>query len=254
MRLDVALVQRGLARSRNQAAVLISQGKVRVAGIANPKASSDVDDTTKIELTGDLYVARSAGKLADALDRFQIPVPAVCLDVGASTGGFTQVLLERGAELVLAVDVGHGQLAQELAEDSRVVNLEGRNIRELSDLELGPRAPEVSLVVVDLSFISLTLVAQKLIELAPSAELIALIKPQFELDRSKLSSAGIVTSKQNRHLAVGKVIDAFAWVGYGLVDLIPSAVVGSHGNQEYLAHFIPGALGKINSDAIAELV
>ena len=254
MRLDVALVERGLARSRNQAAVLISQGKVKVTGVSNPKASSEVDEKTKIELTGELYVARSAGKLSNALDQFHVSVPAVCLDVGASTGGFTQVLLERGAELVLAVDVGHGQLARELAEDARVVNLEGRNIRELSDLELGPRTPEISLVVVDLSFISLSLVAQKLIELAPKAEAIALIKPQFELDRSKLSSAGIVTSKQDRHQAVGKVIDAFAWVGYGLVGLIPSAVVGSHGNQEYLAHFIPGELGKINSDAIAELV
>lgn len=254
MRLDLALVERGLARSRNQAAVLISEGKVVVSGVMNPKPSTVVTEATKISITGELYVARSAGKLSDALDRFNIQVPAVCLDVGASTGGFTQVLLERGAELVLAVDVGHGQLAAELREDPRVVNLEGRNIREISDLELGPRAAEVGLVVVDVSFISLGLVAQRLIALASRAEVVALIKPQFELDRSKLNKSGVVESRADRHEAVAKVIDSFTWVGYGLSGLIRSAVVGASGNQEYLAHFIPGELGKVNSDAIAELV
>lgn len=254
MRLDVALVARGLARSRNQAATLISQGKVSVPGLALPKPSSQVSEDQVIELRGEIYVARSAGKLIDALDSFRVSVPPICLDVGASTGGFTQVLLERGADLVFAVDVGHGQLTQELREDSRVVNLEGKNIRDLSDLEFGPRAEQIGLVVVDLSFISLTLVAPRLMDLAPKAQVIALIKPQFELDRSKLDGSGVVTNRADRHNAVAKVIDSFSWVGYGLSGLIPSSVIGSAGNQEYLAHFIPGQLGKVNSDAITELV
>lgn len=254
MRLDLALVQRSLARSRNQAASLIADGQVLVNSKVASKASTIVSDSDDIQVIAQPFVARSAGKLAGALRSFGVKVPAVCLDVGASTGGFTEVLLQEGAELVFALDVGHGQLAPELASDPRVVNLEGQNIRDLTPATLGPRAPEIGLIVVDLSFISLKLVAPKLIELGPKAEVIALIKPQFELDRSRLNKHGVVTERQDRHRAVAKVIDAFLWVGYGLDQLEPSEVVGNSGNQEYLAHFTPGALGKINSDAIAELV
>ena len=254
MRLDLALVQRGLARSRNQAATLIADGQVMVNGKVERKASVLVSESQEITVAQEPYVARSAGKLSAALISFGITIPRVCLDAGASTGGFTQVLLEHGAELVFAIDVGHGQLAPELAADPRVVNLEGRNIRDLDTSDLGPRATEIGLIVVDLSFISLKLVAPKLIELGPKAEVVALIKPQFELDRSRLSKHGVVTERSDRHRAVAKVIDAFLWVGYGLDQIIPSPVVGTSGNQEYLAHFLPGALGKINSDAIAELV
>lgn len=250
----MALVARGMARSRNQAAALIASGQVLVKGLESPKASSEVSQSTEISVSGDLYVARSAGKLAAALDAFEITVPQLCLDIGASTGGFTQVLLERGAAKVLAVDVGHNQLASELREDSRVVNLEGTNVRELDAAGLGFEPDQIRLTVADLSFISLTLVAEKFLELAPKAEVVALIKPQFELQRSRLNKAGVVAQAADRIEAVTKVVGAFDAIGYGLQHFAPSEVVGSHGNQEYLAHFFPGSASRISLDEIQDLI
>jgi 23S rRNA (cytidine1920-2'-O)/16S rRNA (cytidine1409-2'-O)-methyltransferase len=250
----VALVARGMARSRNQAAALITSGQVSVKGLEAPKSSSEVSESTEIRVTGGLYVARSAGKLSAALDAFEITVPQLCLDIGASTGGFTQVLLERGAAKVLAVDVGHNQLASELRDDSRVVNLEGINVRELNASGLGAQPDQIGLTVADLSFISLTMVADKFLELAPEAEVVALIKPQFELQRSRLNKAGVVAQEADRIEAVTKVVSAFEAAGYGLQQLAPSEVVGSHGNQEYLAHFSPASLGRISLDEIQDLI
>ena len=254
MRLDLALVARGLARSRNQAATLIAQGKVSVDGRQARKASLEVSDSAQILVSGELYVARSAGKLADALDRFNLEVPAVCLDAGASTGGFTQVLLERGAECVLAVDVGHNQLSPELIADPRVRNLEGHNIRDLTKADLAVPEGEIQLVVADLSFISLTLVAAKFAQVAPKAPVVALIKPQFELDRSRLNKAGVVQVRADRLEAVRSVIDGFAQSGYRICEFAPSSVVGASGNQEYLALFRPDRGDRMGSAAIAQLV
>ena len=250
----MALVARGMARSRNQAAALITSGQVSVKGLEAPKSSSEVSESTEIKVTGDLYVARSAGKLSAALYAFEISVPQLCLDIGASTGGFTQVLLERGAAKVLAVDVGHNQLASELREDSRVVNLEGTNVRELDAAGLGVEPDQIRLTVADLSFISLTLVVEKFLELAPKAEVVALIKPQFELQRSQLNKAGVVAQAADRIEAVTKVLTAFEAIGYALQHFAPSEVVGSHGNQEYLAHFCPGSVSRISLDEIPDLI
>ena len=254
MRLDVALVARGLARSRNQAATLISQGKVFVQGLQAQKASQIIQDKTQLDVVGDLYVARSAAKLADALDHFGVEVPHICLDAGASTGGFTQVLLERGAELVLAVDVGHDQLAEELRTDSRVRNLEGQNIRELTPKQLGVDQDQITLVVADLSFISLTLVAKKFADLAPKAKVITLIKPQFELDRTRLNKLGVVSDRNDRLRAVQSVITEFESAGYTVSGFVSASVIGATGNQEYLAFFERGAGKSLELSAIAEQV
>jgi len=233
---------------------LIPRGKVSVRGLTSPKASSEVADSAEITVSGELYVARSAGKLAAALDSFGVEVPEICLDIGASTGGFTQVLLERGASKVLAVDVGHDQLAAELRENPKVVNLEGHNVREMVTQDLGLNPEVIGLVVADLSFISLTMVAHKFSELAPKASVVALIKPQFELQRSKLNKAGIVADAADRQLAIEGVLSSFAAAGYGAQALTRSSVIGSHGNQEYLALFSPASVAEISAAEIAGIV
>jgi 23S rRNA (cytidine1920-2'-O)/16S rRNA (cytidine1409-2'-O)-methyltransferase len=201
-RLDIELVVRSLARSRSHAAQLIDQSRVLVAGKVATKASQKVEPETSIELSGGPdFVSRAGQKLDVALTEFRIPVQGWCLDAGASTGGFTQVLLERGATGVYSVDVGHDQLAAELRSDSRVKNLEGLNLRELNRTmltELSGVDEEIQLVVADLSFISLTLVLDNLKELAPSADQILLIKPQFEVGKHSLNASGIVTDWRDR--------------------------------------------------------
>ena len=213
MRLDVALTTRGLSRSRNQAARLIQQGSVTVNGETQTKPSHLVTESDSIEAHVVMAVSRAGGKLAFALEQFGITPKGVCLDIGASTGGFTEVLLEAGAEKVIAIDVGHDQLSPELQLDSRVVNVEGTNVRELTLSQLKKIAPEKpSLVVVDLSFISLTVVAKKLLELAQGAELVILIKPQFELSKEKLR-AGVVKVDSDREVARDKVVALFSDLG-----------------------------------------
>lgn len=236
MRLDIALTRRGLSRSRNQAARLIQQGSVSVNGETQTKSSHLVTDSDTIETHEVLAVSRAGEKLAFALEEFGITPSGVCLDIGASTGGFTEVLLASGAKRVVAIDVGHDQLSPELALDPRVLNVEGCNVRELTLGQLRKMEPKKpNLVVVDLSFISLTVVAQKLLELAQGAQLMVLIKPQFELSKERLR-AGVVKTDEDREFARGKVVDAFESLGAKVDTVVESPVVGSKGNVEYLAH------------------
>ena len=236
MRLDVALTSRGISRSRNQAARLIQQGSVTVNGQTQTKPSHVVLESDAIEAHQIMAVSRASGKLSFALEEFGITPSGVCLDVGASTGGFTEVLLGAGAEKVIAIDVGHDQLSPELQLDPRVVNVEATNVRELSLSQLRKIAPEKpSLVVVDLSFISLTVVANKLLELAQGAELVILIKPQFELSKEKLR-AGVVKLDSDRESARDKVLAVFSEQGAEVLGVCVSPVVGTKGNTEFLAH------------------
>lgn len=242
-RLDIELVLRSMARSRSHAAQLIDQSRVMVSGKVATKASQKVEPETKLELSaGPDFVSRAGQKLDDALTGFGIEVTGWCLDAGASTGGFTQVLLERGASGVYAVDVGHDQLAAELRKDPRVISLEGQNLREMTREKLSrlSRADhEISLVVADLSFISLTLVLDNLAEIAPKAQQILLIKPQFEVGKHSLNASGIVTDWRDRRRALEQVVDHCADLGYEIAGLRQSSILGTHGNTEYLLWITP---------------
>lgn len=244
-RLDVELVARGLARSRNHAAELIRAGRVSVGGRASVKPSAPVPPGSAIEVDADEgWVSRAALKLAGALDAFELdPSGLVCLDAGASTGGFSQVLLARGAALVVAVDVGHGQLSPALEPEirsGRLVSLEGVNVRDLAADRLEPALAgrPIELVVADLSFISLGLVLPALRATAPDAELVVLIKPQFEVGRGGVRE-GVVRDANLRAEAIEGVLWAAHDVGLRIAGIVSSTVVGTHGNSEYLAHLSP---------------
>jgi 23S rRNA (cytidine1920-2'-O)/16S rRNA (cytidine1409-2'-O)-methyltransferase len=237
-RLDAALADRGLARSRTHAARLIADGLVTVNGAPVVRPAHKVADTDLIEVAGaDHYVSRAAHKLLGALDAFDVQVDGrLALDVGASTGGFTQVLLERGARSVIALDVGHGQLAEEVARDPRVTVVEGFNARFMSAetlAEASGASERPELVVGDLSFISLGLVLPALVATAPTADFVLLIKPQFEVGRTGIRE-GIVHDKALREDAITGVLWA-AWdAGLGTAGLAPSPIAGGAGNREFL--------------------
>lgn len=244
-RLDAALAARGLARSRSHAATLISEGLVSIDGRAVVKASTAVDDAAEITVIGaDHYVGRGAHKLIAALDGFGIPVrQRLALDMGASTGGFTQVLCERGARKVLAVDVGHGQLAASIAVDPTVVTVEGYNVRYMTRASLAAATGETEapdLVVGDLSFISLELVLPAVAAItAPESDILLLVKPQFEVGRTAVRG-GLVTDPATRADAVARTVWS-AWdVGLGLLGVLASPIPGTHGNVEFLVHLAPG--------------
>lgn len=245
-RLDIELVVRSLARSRSHAAQLIDQSRVLVSGKVATKAAQKVEPTTMIELSGGPdFVSRAGQKLDVALSEFGLNVSGWCLDAGASTGGFTQVLLERGAAGVYSVDVGHDQLAPELRADSRVQNLEGVNLRDLNReklTELSGVSEEIQLVVADLSFISLTLVLDNLKQIAPRADQILLIKPQFEVGKHSLNASGIVTDWRERRRALEQVTDHAAQLGFEIKGLSQSSILGTHGNTEYLLWISPTGL------------
>jgi 23S rRNA (cytidine1920-2'-O)/16S rRNA (cytidine1409-2'-O)-methyltransferase len=235
-RLDQMLVTRGLARSRTHAARLIAEGRVRSDGAVLAKASSRVDDLTPLDVADDerdTYVSRAGHKLAGALDAFPevIAEGKRCLDAGASTGGFTEVLLRRGAEHVVAVDVGHGQLVAQLRNDARVSVHEGLNVRYMTPEEIGGPA---ALTVADLSFISLTLVLEPLAACTrPGGDLVLLVKPQFEIGKDRLGRTGVVSSELERRKAVGKVAAAAVDAGLELHGLAASPLPGQDGNVEY---------------------
>jgi len=244
-RIDSALVERGLARSRTHAARLVADGLVTVDDRPVVKPSVRVGEDARIEVAGtDAYVSRAAHKLVAALDAFPVSVAGrLALDAGASTGGFTQVLLEHGADRVIAVDVGHGQLAREVAADPRVDSYEGVNVRNLDASALAhltgsDRRPEI--VVADLSFISLTQVLPALgSAAAEDADLVVLIKPQFEVGRQGVRE-GIVRDAALRADAIRNVLWA-AWdLGLGAGGLIASPLPGTGGNREYLAWLTRG--------------
>lgn len=239
LRLDAALASRGLARSRTHAAKLIADGLVTVDGNPIVKPSAPVRDEQRVEVaSSDHYVSRAAHKLLAALDGFPVQVEGrLALDVGASTGGFTQVLLERGAQRVIALDVGHGQLVEEIRADDRVSVVEGSNARFLTP-ELLAEQSAVSatptLVVGDLSFISLTTVLPALVEtVGLSADFVMLIKPQFEVGRTGIRE-GIVRDQGLREDAINGVLWA-AWdLGLPTAGILPSPIAGNSGNHEYL--------------------
>jgi 23S rRNA (cytidine1920-2'-O)/16S rRNA (cytidine1409-2'-O)-methyltransferase len=236
VRLDQTLVARGLVPSRARAQDLIRRGFVRVAGLSCDKPAFDVKGAPDIELAADApdFVSRGAEKLAAALDHFNFdPAGAVALDVGASTGGFTEVLLERGARRVYAIDVGSAQLHQKLKSDPRVVPLENCDARALSR-ELVPEP--VDAIVVDVSFISATKVLGPVLALASSgAWLVVLVKPQFEVGREQVSGGGIVRDEAARQRAVNDVV---AWLGaqsgWKIAGEMASPILGGSGNVEYL--------------------
>ena len=244
-RLDAALAARGLARSRTHAAKLIADGLVTVDGGPVVKPSAPVGEGQRIEVAGaDDYVSRAAHKLIAALDGFGIePAGRLCLDVGASTGGFTQVLLERGASRVIALDVGHGQLAASIRSDDRVSVVEGSNARYLTAPTLAEQSgvTEVpTLVVGDLSFISLPMVLPALVEtVGLGADYVLLIKPQFEVGRGGIRE-GIVRDAGLREDAINGVLWA-AWdLGLPTAGILPSPIAGNAGNREYLAWLSAG--------------
>ncbi|HYN29586.1 MAG TPA: TlyA family RNA methyltransferase [Dermatophilaceae bacterium] len=271
-RLDAELVRRGLARSRGEARDLIAGGRVRVAGRPGVvKPATDVPAAAEliVERDGPVWVSRAAGKLRHALALWGsasgpdgaaagppgspgIPVRGRwCLDVGASTGGFTQVLLEAGAAGVTALDVGHGQLAPLLADDPRVVERSGTSVRDVTAADLdGP----FDLVVADLSFISLSLVLEPLRRLVrDDGHVVALVKPQFEVGRAALARAGrrgVVSDPQARRTALLDVLAAAESAGLHAFGLARSPVVGTEGNVEYLLWARPDGSGRMGGSAL----
>lgn len=226
----------GFAPSRERAQALILAGKVRVAGETVRSPARAVTEDAAIVVDSDPgFASRGALKLAPALDRFAIdPGGRVCADIGASTGGFTDVLLRRGATKVYALDVGRGLLDWRLRQDPRVVVIERVNAR---DLESFPEA--VSLVVADVSFISLEKVLPAVLRAAPAAEIVALFKPQFEVGRSDVGKGGIVRNQVTVDAALARFRDWCAANGFGFVQEAPSEVAGAGGNREIFVHLEP---------------
>jgi 23S rRNA (cytidine1920-2'-O)/16S rRNA (cytidine1409-2'-O)-methyltransferase len=233
-RLDQALVARGLMESRARAQEAIAAGLVTVDGAPATKPAQRVDASAVLAATpAHPYVSRGALKLIAALDAFAIdPSGRHCLDVGASTGGFTEVLLRRGAAHVSAIDVGRGQLHPTLAADPRVTSREGTDIRTVTAERLGT---PVTLAVADVSFISLRLVLPAIAGLiAPGAPLVALIKPQFEVGPGRIGKGGIVSDEQGLTDAIAGVREAATAAGFAVGAVIPSPITGGDGNREFL--------------------
>lgn len=265
-RVDAELVRRGLARSRKHAAELIAAGRVVAGGRAVAKPSAPVAAGETIEVSGGEYTeyeyaSRAGLKLAGALDALDalaaglVVSGAWCIDLGASTGGFTDVLLRRGAEHVLAIDVGHDQIVPQLREDSRVTVVEGFNARDLTpgDLE---RLPDV--IVADLSFISLRKVLPAVARVAgPDTHALLLVKPQFEVGRERLGSGGVVRDPALHRDAVESVARAAEEAGLRVRAVVPSSLPGPNGNREFFLWLVPtgptGTVGAID-EAVAQAV
>ena len=235
-RLDAELVRRGLARSREHAVALISEGRVAVSGRAATKPATGVEAGTPVVVRTDTeqpgWVSRGAHKLVGALEAFPVRVEGRrALDAGASTGGFTEVLLRRGAAEVVAVDVGYGELAWPLRTDDRVRVLERTNVRNLTPEQIGG---PVDLIVADLSFISLRLVLPALIGCTrDGADLLPMVKPQFEVGRARLGAGGVVRVPALREEAVLTVARAAAALGWGTAGVVASPLPGPAGNVEF---------------------
>ena len=243
-RLDAELVRRGLADSRERAQADIAAHRVLVGGAVATKAASQVSPDQPIELVGPppRFVGRGGEKLDAALAHFGVDASgARCLDAGASTGGFTDCLLQRGAAEVVAVDVGYGQLHERLRDDPRVRNLERTNVRSLEPGAIGGPA---RVVVADLSFISLTTVAPALLGLldGEGSHLVALVKPQFEAGRAEAARGkGVIRSPEVWRRVLGEVADAVASQGGTMMGAMVSPLTGANGNVEFLVHVVPGA-------------
>ena len=242
-RLDQLLVDRGLVESRSRAQALVLAGKVGVGegdGARHDRKPGDLlpADTPIVVADPGPYVSRGGHKLAAALDAFAIdPTGLICLDVGASTGGFTDVLLQRGASRVYSLDVGRGQLAESLRRDPRVMSMERMNARELTDATL----PEpVELATIDVSFISLALVLGPVSStLAPRGQVVALVKPQFEAGRGR-TDHGVVRDPAIHREVLERTVERARAAGFGTRDVIVSPLIGPEGNREFLVHLAPG--------------
>ncbi|MBD5787718.1 TlyA family RNA methyltransferase [Cellulosimicrobium terreum] len=260
--MDGELVRRGLARSRRHAAELVAAGRVRRAGTAVAKVSTPVGPDDVLVVVPDEddpgYASRAAFKLAGALDALAAgvlgaptapsPLGARCLDLGASTGGFTDVLLRRGAREVVAVDVGHGQLRPELREDPRVLVREGLNVRDLSPQDVG-QVPD--LVVGDLSFISLTMVLPAVAGVVgPGTDLLLLVKPQFEVGRERLGRGGVVRDAALHVEVVVSVAKHAALAGLLPVAVVPSVLPGPSGNREYFWWLRSGGAREVTEERL----
>lgn len=243
MRIDAYLVGAGLARARGHAKELIDAGLVTCDGVTVRRAAAPVPPEARVEVAEhERWVGRAAHKLLAAVDAFgpafrNAIEGARCLDVGASTGGFTQVLLEHGAAHVTAVDVGHGQLVRELADDPRVTDRPGVNVRDVRPGELGE---PFDVVVGDLSFISLRLVLDVIAEqLDPAGQAVLLVKPQFEVGRERLGKGGLVRSARDRQRALADVLAAGIEAGLEPLRAVVSPLPGATGNVEYLVWWRP---------------
>jgi len=255
-RLDHILVERGLIESRTRAQALILAGRVRTGD--TPLMKPGIRYPFDIELTvteGRRFVSRGGYKLQAALQQFELdPTGRDCIDVGASTGGFTQVLLEAGADRVIALDVGRGQLDWSLRNDDRVTPLEGINARHLERADL-PCLP--SLAVIDVAFISLVLILPPVVEALAAADpvdVVALIKPQFEVGRERVGRGGIVRDPRDHRTVVCRIIAFCRERGWGVAGLIPSPITGADGNREFLIHLVPRSegLSMENLDRVTE--
>lgn len=250
MRIDVYLVENGFCESRTRASRLISEGKILLDGKAVNKASLDVSEGehSVVITEEEKFVSRGGLKLEGALDSFFIDVTdKKCIDVGASTGGFTHCLLQRGARSVCAVDSGRGQLHAKLLEDIRVTSVEGFNAREMSSEAFG----KFDVAVTDVSFISQTLLHAPICDvLYDGGIFVSLIKPQFEAGKSALGKGGIVKKPADRADAIMKVIESATICGFGLVDIIKSPINGGDGNHEYLAFFKKGEVSQLNGEQL----
>ena len=236
-RLDVLLVERGLAETRERAQALVLAGEVRVEGRPAEQVAARVEETAEILVKAPLpYVSRGGYKLVGALEDFGVSTSGkVCADIGASTGGFTDVLLQRGAARVYAIDVGYGQLAWKLRQDPRVVVMDRVNARYLE------RLPEpIELMVIDVSFISLELilrVAQPLLK--PDGEIVALIKPQFEAGRERVERGGIVRNVETHRNVLAKIMQASLALQFTVMGLMRSPIEGTEGNVEFFIYLTP---------------
>ena len=236
-RLDVLMVQRNLAESREKAKALIMSGIVYVNGQKEDKAGTSFEETVQIEVRGSTlkYVSRGGLKLEKAMSRFGVQLAGkVCMDVGASTGGFTDCMLQNGAVKVYAVDVGHGQLAWKLRNDDRVICMEKTNIRYVTPEDIGDR---IEFASIDVSFISLTKVLGPVKQLlTDEGQVVCLIKPQFEAGREKVGKKGVVREK-SVHLEVIEMVSDYARsIGFGILGLEFSPIKGPEGNIEYLLY------------------
>ena len=253
MRLDLYITEKGLARSREQAKELIKSGKVLIDGKVTEKPAFDVTDANTIEVSAEAlkYVGRGGLKLEKAVAEFSLNLDRkVCTDIGASTGGFTDCMLQNGAALVYAVDVGHGQLDRKLLQDKRVISMEGSDVRNLTaaDFENPP-----DFISADVSFISLKLILPKISELLPeSGEAVVLIKPQFEAGRSAIGKNGVVKDRKAHIRVLEEIVLFCPSAGLSVQGIVPSPITGGSGNREYLAHIKKG--GEISSFDFKKIV
>jgi 23S rRNA (cytidine1920-2'-O)/16S rRNA (cytidine1409-2'-O)-methyltransferase len=240
-RLDRLLVEKGIVQSRERARALIMEGKINVDGLTIDKAGTKVGGDAQLQLQKEdqPYVSRGGIKLEAALRAFEIdPRDMVVMDVGASTGGFTDCVLQKGARKVYAVDVGYGQLAWKLQEDSRVVNLERRNIRYLGKEEV---PEEADLILIDTSFISIEKFLPHLLEfLKEGGNLISLIKPQFEVGKGEVGKGGVVRDPALHQRVIDRISQFCRGLGFKILQIVESPLLGPKGNKEFFIHLKRG--------------